>query len=356
MFLCGQSASAQSDSLELEHPFFGKYLNPGITIGFGNVHPNKVVPMFHLKLGQVNSNFIYFDGERTSFLGADISFDFDYIKTKSGRVQALGMGMGTSNWRRFPDVSVTEYLHTITAHYSNYKPGSKSRWTIQGGIAVQEVHDEFLNRINSSGIMPWGGFSYTLHAFKLPDVNTTRVDFTEEADGEFKTLDFMSRNFNPAVGIGFGSGYTGVGGTAILLNAGPLYLKLGYTIPFSQVQLQRSRSIQYGINLFHIPIFKEYATLFTLSGDYTIEQYREGLADEQQWLPDGFRRRSLMIGINGYKVEGRGSWTFKVGLGSRSGNSEVKNFDEDFKQYPVAELGVHLHIFKLSHQAFMKFL
>ncbi|MBR9861671.1 hypothetical protein GYB22_13180 [bacterium] len=352
---------SSADSLSFKS-FSSRYANPGVSLGYGGNRPMLVSPMLTLSSDLVEASFIYYKSDRSQLLGAGLSLSPFKMRNDFGRVFEGGVGIGYSYDQRAPEIQTRFTRTNVLAHLNSFKPGSHLSWQIQLGVSVQEEQNLAIDlgsfQYQNYKVLPWAGFSLRLNAFSLPEP-TFRVkkELVIEDTLSFHRKAMFGRYFNPSAGFGFGAGYGEFGGLKFRLNLGRIHITTSQNISFHDFQKYHVNELGYGIDLFKLRLprqilgnnYLHYLSLYTTQSlySYTCNGPFGRFCDQQ------LSRFSYLIGVNSYRINGRSSYSFKIGIGEMEGKDRFGTFTDN-SIYPMLELGFQTHIFKFRDHVYLR--
>jgi hypothetical protein len=253
--------------------------------------------------------------------------------------------MGMSKTRRAPEIFTESQLYGLFIDYNLYRAETRFELNLKGGLSWQQDESVLTTGFKIRGYKPYVGIGLNIYLFKLKEAEEFNpyYRYNKNLDGTLNQ-GLISKNFNPAIGIGYGAGYGFHMGRTLQFNIGPFFMKIGRSFNFSSNLNSIYRSLQYGLNLLDIRIRDHYI----LSPTISVESSRPFVQCLDGWCADTYIRRAVLLGFNAYKLGSRISMSSKLGLGSRVGFGSEQDFEAEYSYYPYVELGFQLHLFRFS--------
>ncbi len=303
-FVLPMNVLAQTDSSNnfSWKSFFGKNLNPGISVGIGGARPYGFIPQPTLKIGRIEfemSGFYYVsDREYVSSaqLGVEALKLTGYKGKPASLVPSVGLflhGIETNIGEKAKDYFVIllgiNQQMTIRSRLS-LKVGALSRYSYT--FNQYATIDRYTNE--ETKWFPYGEISYRLYTFPFGEKQFTTKDVyntIKQTSGE-SIRNVLSTYFNPFISLGVGADRLFIL-PSIGLKVGPIRGKWGYNLAYA---------IAYDINVDLIkigksPKYQGYLGLgYNAISDYGMEF-------------DGFT-----VNVTRYRKNGMHSMAFKLGI------------------------------------------
>jgi hypothetical protein len=332
--------------------------NPGISLGLGGARLKFGVPNVSMLMGNWTVSFM--PGKYEGYYGRDYAMQFDLefpwsLSKKKDVFLAASMGGSFSEKKSIIPASnlfIRKDLATFMLGVQVPMKNNRSRIAIRGGfVSIWDRHYEPFGRqprLETERNLPYGEIAYQVYAMPFGKKQKVLRKFLT---GEFKPNKYRMRElcaewFNPYLSLGLGlnraMGFTPAGGvkiSRIRIDASGVYLP-EYTL---------SGTVNLNFDAFKLA-----------KSDSRVRYITAGLgAFGSSGYSSDFAVYSLTSGMIFYKLNGRSSMDFQVGLGrwySSSYDDSPYQGDEDYIDrsssdagwMPTAGLSYNIYLFKFK--------
>ncbi len=311
-----QTFAQSSDSLELQKKKIGDFFNPGLSLGYGEGHLTRPIPSMAVRMGRFHLKGMF----TTSFNDATVQLQYDAIRLpnrhpKRSTYLTLSGGITerwVSNWI-WPLEPILVRVHSYGTGFSYNWNNNRSRFSANVSItnsplSLMEVR-YFIGRTRSI----YGQVSYSHYLFKSTTQNGNLETYSKFHRSRTNT--FFSKWFNPFASIGLGTDRVGYM-PAYGLKVGPVNAKFSFD--------------------------EEFVMAFNINADVIrfnpTEKYNRHYGFGATYITDyGYS----MFGITGnytlYKINGRNSFDFKLGIGKSSFGGTIDKLPERILMIPNSD-------------------